>query len=44
MNRHIGLERCDGFDVGRDPHSMSTDELKQLGHARVSPLHALRLK
>ena len=44
MNRHIGLERCDGFDVGRDPRTLSADELEQLGHARVSPLRALRLK
>ena len=44
MNRHIGLERCDGFDAGRDPRSMSADQLHQLGHARVSPLRALRLK
>jgi hypothetical protein len=43
-NRHIGLERCDGFDVGRDPRTMSADELEQLGHDRVSPLRALRLK
>lgn len=43
-NRHIGLERRDGFDVGRDPRAMSAEELAQLGHARVSPLRALRLK
>jgi len=43
-NRHIGLERCNGFDVGRDPRAMSADDLEQLGHARVSPLRALRLK
>ena len=43
-NRHIGLERRDGYDVGRDPRAMSADELDQLGHARVSPLRALRLK
>jgi hypothetical protein len=43
-NREIGLERRDGFDVGRDPRAMSADELGQLGHARVSPLRALRLK
>ncbi len=42
-NRHIGLERRDGFDVGRDPRAMSADDLQQLGHARVSPLRALRL-
>jgi hypothetical protein len=43
-NRHIGLERRDGFDVGRDPRSMSAEELTHLSHARVSPLRALRLK
>jgi len=43
-NRTIGLESRDGFDVGRDPRCMSTDELEQLGHARVSPQRALRLK
>lgn len=43
-NRHIGLERHDDFDVGRDPRSMSNSDLEQLGHARVSPLRALRLK
>ena len=42
-NRHTGLEHRDGFDVGRDPRCMRTDELEQLGHARVSPLRALRL-
>jgi len=41
---HIGLELRDGCDVGRDPRHMSADELAQLGHARVSPLRALRLK
>lgn len=43
-NRHIGLERRDGYDVGRDPRAMSAEELSQLGHSRVSPLRALRLK
>ena len=43
-NRQIGLELRDGFDVGRDPRAMSTDELALLGHMRVSPLRALRLK
>ena len=42
--RLIGLERQDGFDVGRDPLTMTTEDLEQLGHARVSPLRALRLK
>jgi hypothetical protein len=44
MNRNLGLESRDGFDVGRDPRSMSMGELEQLGHARMSPLRALRLK
>ena len=44
MNRQIGLELREGFDVGRDPRAMSADEMAQLGHARVSPLRALRLK
>ncbi len=43
-NRDIGLERRDGFGVGRDPRSMPNTDLKHLGHARVSPLRALRLK
>ncbi|MGL4415249.1 hypothetical protein [Roseinatronobacter monicus] len=43
-NHHIALELRDGFDVGRDPRAMSADELQQLGHTRVSPLRALRLK
>ena len=44
QHRHIGLEREDGYDVGRDPRALSTDELERLGHAHVSPLRALRLK
>lgn len=43
-NHHFGLERRDGYDVGRDPRSMGAEELSQLGHSRVSPLRALRLK
>jgi hypothetical protein len=44
QHRLIGLERQDGFDVGRDPRTLSTDDLERVGHARVSPLRALRLK
>ena len=44
MNGNISLELCDGFEVGRDPRDVSAYDLKQLGHARVSPLKALRLK
>jgi hypothetical protein len=43
-DRHIGLEQRDGYDVGRDPRNMSAAELEGLGHARVSPLRALRMK
>jgi hypothetical protein len=43
-NRHIGLERRDGYDVGRDPRNMPAAELEDLGHSRVSPLKAFRLK
>lgn len=42
--RQIGLERQDGYDVGRDPRAMTMEDLEQLGHARVSPLRALRLR
>ena len=33
MNPHrdIGLDRLDGFDAGRDPRSMSSNELEQMG-------------
>lgn len=41
---HIGLERQNGYDVGRDPRTMTMEDLEQLGHARVSPPRALRLK
>jgi len=44
MRQTTGLERRDGHDVGRDPRCMSSAELEQLGHARMSPLKALRLK
>jgi hypothetical protein len=40
----VGIESRDGADVGRDPRKMSQDELLQMGHARVSPMRALRLK
>jgi hypothetical protein len=44
QRRQIGFERHVGFDVDRDPRSMSAADLVQLGPARVSPLRALRLK
>jgi len=42
--RTIGLEVYDGNAVGRDPRTLSVDKLQQLGHARMSPLKALRLR
>ena len=42
--RKIGLELRDGHDVGRDPCRMTADELAALGHTRMSPLRALRLR
>ena len=42
VQRTIGLEEHDGNAVGRDPRTLSVDELQQLGHARMSPLKALR--
>ena len=44
VQRTVGLEEYDGNAVGRDPRTLSVDELQQLGHARMSPLKALRLR
>ena len=44
IDRKIGLELLRGNDVGRDPRRMTTDELAALGHQRMSPLRALRLR
>jgi hypothetical protein len=43
-NRKIGLELRHGHDVGRDPRRMTGDELVALGHRRMGPLKALRLR
>ncbi len=43
-NRKIGLELQNGHDVGRDPRRMTGDELAALGHQRMGPLKALRLR
>ena len=43
-NRKIGLELRHGQDVGRDPRDMTADELNALGHDRMGPLKALRLR
>ena len=39
-----GLELERGLPIGRDPRTMSPDELRALGHERMSPLKALRLR
>jgi hypothetical protein len=44
VNRKIGLELQNGHDIGRDPRRMTGDELAALGHQRMSPLKALRLR
>jgi hypothetical protein len=43
-NRETGLELRDGHDVGRDPRNMTAIELNELGHKRMGPLKALRLR
>jgi hypothetical protein len=43
-NRKIGLELHNGHDIGRDPRRMTGDELTALGHQRMGPLKALRLR
>ncbi len=44
IDRKIGLELGDGYDVGGDPRRMTANELIVLGHKRMSPLRALRLR
>jgi len=40
-----GLEAAtDGGDVGRDPRTMSHDELRALGHQPMSPMKAIRTR
>ena len=43
-HRDIGLEQHDGHSVGRDPRTMSADELVALGHQRMSPIKAIRAR
>lgn len=40
--RRAGLELKEGDEVGRDPRTMSQDELREVGHVPMSPLEALR--
>ena len=43
-HRDIGLEQHDGHSVGRDPRTMSADELVAIGHQRMSPIRAIRAR
>ena len=40
----IGLEKRDGYDVGRDPREMSVAEFSEAGHDRISRGKAMRIK
>jgi hypothetical protein len=40
----IGLEKQNGWDIGRDPRRISREELVAAGHKPISPLKALRLR
>lgn len=41
----LGLELGgDGLKVGRDPRSLTTEELVDIGHKRMSPMAALRAR
>jgi len=42
--REIGLEKRDGYDVGRDPREMSVAEFSEVGHDRISRGKAMRVK
>jgi hypothetical protein len=40
--RRLGLEMDDGQLIGRDPRTISTDELRSLGHGSTPVLRAIR--
>ena len=43
-NRAVGLEKQNGWDVGRDPREMTRTELELLGHGKKPLLRAIRLR
>lgn len=44
-NSHqIGLIFDDGAEVGRDPRTMTPAEFRALGHAKISPIKAIRAR
>ena len=43
-NRSVGLEKQNGWDVGRDPREMTRAELELLGHGKKPLLRAIRAR
>jgi len=43
-NRPVGLEKQNGWDVGRDPREMTRAELELLGHGKKPLLRAMRAR
>ncbi|HYN38966.1 MAG TPA: hypothetical protein VES39_06925 [Rhodospirillales bacterium] len=43
-NRSVGLEKQNGWDVGRDPREMARAELELLGHGKKPLLRAIRAR
>jgi hypothetical protein len=43
-NRAAGLEKQNGWDVGRDPREMTRAELELLGHGKKPLLRAMRAR
>jgi hypothetical protein len=43
-NRAVGLEKQNGWDVGRDPREMTRAELELLGHGKKPLLRAMRAR
>jgi hypothetical protein len=39
-----GRKRHEGNFAGRDPREMTPDELREVGHQPMSPLHAVRAR
>lgn len=44
MTTQNGLEKDGRFYIGRDPREMTQDELRALGHERMSPMEVIRAR
>ena len=44
LDRSVGLMKQDGYDIGRNPRDMSIADFEALGHGKMSPLRAIRLR